>query len=121
MHRIALCLVFVASTLAAPRPAAAAVTDLYDTIDSAEVTQPDFEHNPTLTLRGVLAGTSAAITREYAFHDSSSTNRDGLDTAMHCQRLALLALSKPGKFQFGIGHPTIAGFATGCKLTRVAP
>jgi len=120
MHRLALCLVFVALTLTAPRPAAAAVTDFYDTIDLAEVTQRDFSHNATLTVRGILAGTSAPVTRTYAFSDTGATGTDGI-TAMHCQRLALLVMSKPGKFQFGIGLPTVSGFATGCRITSVAP
>lgn len=121
MYRLALCLVFVTSMLAVPRPAAADVADLYDTIDSAEVNQSAFDHGPQLTVRGILAGTSAPITRTYSLQDRGATGTDGLNMVLHCQRLALLVMSKPGKFQFGIGHPTVAGFATGCRITRVAP
>ena len=122
MHRLALCLVFVTSTLAAPRPAAAAVSDLYDTIDLAEVSQRDnSSSNPILTVQGILAGTSAPVTRTYFFNSSSGLGADGLETALHCQRLALMVMSKPGKFQFGIGRPELAGSARGCRITRVAP
>jgi hypothetical protein len=30
-------------------------------------------------------------------------------------------MSKPGKYQFGIGHPTSPGFAMGCKLILRTP
>jgi hypothetical protein len=120
MHRLALCLVVITSTLAAPRPAVAAVADNYDTIDFAEVNPRDssFGSSPTLTLQGILAGTSAPVTKTYFFNNSGNT--EGVDTALQCQRLALLVMSKPGKFQFGIGRPG-SGSAGSCRITRVTP
>ena len=122
MHRLALCLVFVTSTLAAPRPAAAAVSALYDTIDSAEVSQrANSTTSPSLTVQGILAGTSTPVTRTYFFNNNSGLGADGVETALHCQRLALMVMSKPGKFQFGIGRTDLPGFARGCRITRAAP
>ena len=119
MYRLVLCLVFVASTLAAPRPATAAVTDFYDTVDFVEITARDATQPTTpasLVLRGIPAGGNAPVTRTYRFQDARATG-DGLEMALHCNRLAVLAMSKPGKFQFAIhatGTPT-------CRLTLVAP
>jgi len=122
MYRLVLCLVFVASTLATPRPATAAVVEFYDTIDFAEVAQHNSNVSgspPTLSLHGILAGGSTPVTRTYLFFPNSGT--EGLEAAMHCHRLAVLVMSKPGKFQFAIhgsNFPTTAG---GCRLTLVAP
>ena len=121
MYRLLLCLVLVTSTLATPRSAAAAVTDFYDTVDAVEYSKrdPNGLSNATLHVRGVLSGGSAPVTRAYVFINTASTT-EGPELAMHCHRLAVLAMSKPGKFQFAIG-PGPSTSATGCKLTLVTP
>jgi hypothetical protein len=121
MYRLALCLVLVTYTFATPRSAAAAVTDFYDTVDSAEINKRDSGagSNPTLLVRGILAGGTAPITRSYVF--TGTTNLEGLETAMHCHRLAVLAMSRPGKYQFAIGPGPNPSTATGCRLTLVTP
>jgi hypothetical protein len=118
MYRFPLCLMLFASTLAAPRPAAAVVSDFYDSVDFVEVDKRNCSEGcePSLTVRGILAGTSTSITRVYLFTNSGN-NTEGVETALHCQRLALLAMSKPGKFQFAIGP---FRNASGCRLTAVA-
>jgi hypothetical protein len=123
MHRLVLCLVFAASTLSTPRRATAAVTDVYDTVDSVELTQSQFvagSRVSTLVLRGILTGENAPVVRTYRFIQSGE-GVDGLAAAMHCQRLAVLAMSKPGKFQFAIHAPNINTSAGGCRLSLVAP
>lgn len=121
MHRLTLCLVIASSSLAAPRPAAAAATDVYDTVDSAEVNNADsnFGNNPTLTVVGIPAGGTTPFSRTYFF--SGPLSPATLDTAMHCQRLAVIAMSRPGKFQFAIGPGPSSGSAHGCKLILRAP
>jgi len=119
MHRLALCLVIVASTVVAPRPAAAAATDVYDAVDAVELINNDstFSTSPSLTLTAIPAGGTTPITRTYGFNGGVAL---ALDTAMQCQRLAVVAMSKPGKFQFAIG--TIgSNFVRGCKLIVRAP
>jgi hypothetical protein len=110
-HRIATCLVIALSSLAAPRPAAAAATDVYDTVDSVELN--DGAVAATLVVTGIPAGGTIPIATTYSFGGFH-------DTAMHCQRLAVVAMSKPGKFQFAIatGSPTAPH---SCKLSLRAP
>jgi len=119
MHRLAICVVFASSSLAAPRPAAAAAaTDVYDTVDSVEIdNRPDSPQVPTLVVTGILAGQTRPGTARYFF--SSLGSPSDLDTAMHCQRLAVVAMSKPGKFQFAITPPSTN--AHGCKLILRTP
>jgi hypothetical protein len=122
MHRLVLCLALVTSSLAAPRHAIAAVTDFYETLDFVEINRSDCSVgcHPSLSVRGILVGGSAPVTRVYKFGASSSTDADGLQTAMHCHRLAMVVMSKPGKFQFAIG-PLGNVLAQGCRLTLIAP
>ena len=123
MYRFVLCLVFAASTLATPRSATAAVNESYDTIDLAELTQrnPNFTFSPpTLTLRGIPTGASAPVTRTYVFAQSS-TATENLEAAMYCHRLAVLAMSKPGKYQFAIHFSNTTSVNVGCRLALITP
>jgi hypothetical protein len=123
MYRLILCLVLVTSTLVTPREATAAITDFYDTIDSAEVNQRDCGAPGCpvrLTVRGIRAGTSVAGTGVYTFNQGNSS-AENVEAALHCHRLAVLVMSRPGKFQFGIGNDPSAGLARGCRLTLVTP
>ena len=116
MHRFAICLVIALSSLAAPRPAAAAATDVYDTVDSVEIDNRGGLQGPFLVLTGIPAGLTTPVTTSYSFNSSGFPA--SLDIAMHCHRLALVAMSKPGKFQFAIGQ---AANTRGCKLSLRAP
>jgi hypothetical protein len=123
MHRLAICVVLASSILVAPRPAAAAVTDFYDTIDAVEVNNLDPNaagDRSVLTVTGILTGQTAAITRVYIFANANPPAN--VDMAMHCHRLAVLAMSKPGKFQYAIGPGPFSGtIAHGCKLIARTP
>lgn len=123
MHRLAICLVIALVSLAAPRPAAAIATDVYDTVDSVEIDNSNSSLSgspPTLQVTGIPAGATTPVTRTYTFFASAAGV--GVDTAMHCHRLAVVAMSKPGRFQFAIGQGTVSGnSARGCKLILVAP
>jgi hypothetical protein len=123
MHRLALCLVIASLILATPRHAAAAVTDFYEAIDFVEINKrdPTLSGSPaSLMVRGILVG-GTPVTRTYAFVSTAGVPTEGLETAMHCHRLAVLAMSKPGKFQFAIGPGTSASILGGCRLTLAAP
>jgi len=122
MYRLALCLMLVASVLATPRPSIANVIDSYDTVEFVEANNRNSEISggpPSLTVRGIPAGGSAPVTKIYRFFNSSAVI-DGVEAALHCQRLAVLAMSKPGKFQFAVVLPAQLN-ASGCRLTLVAP
>jgi hypothetical protein len=123
MHRLAICLVIAAVSLAAPRPAAAVAVDVYDTVDSVEIDNSNSSVSgspPTLQVTGIPAGATTPITRTYTFFASAAGVAVAVDTAMHCQRLAVVAMSKPGKFQFAIG-PAPSFTAHGCKLILRTP
>ncbi|HEX3763702.1 MAG TPA: hypothetical protein VHW23_33625 [Kofleriaceae bacterium] len=117
---------FTAATLisaVARTVAADPLTVTYDTVDAAEVVHRDgcaggcFIHT-VVVVRGIPRGQSTPVSQPFDFGDKS-------DMALHCQRLAVLAMSKPGKFQFVIGSDTNPnGSSVGhglCQLTLVSP
>lgn len=112
---LATCIAISALALLAPRPAGANIGDIiaaYDTVDAVEVVANQ------ITLTGIITGEAAASRRTFAIFGSSSATGSSNPTdvaASRCDRLALLAMSKPGKFQFAIVD---AGLSSrfGCKL-----
>lgn len=92
MPRLTAVALVLAALVAAPRVAAAeTVFAAYDTIDAYDV-----RPNGGIRITGILAGASAPTTTLYNVGSSSTTT----DNSMRCDRLALLAMTKPGKFQF---------------------
>lgn len=77
----------------------------------------EFRSN-TVKVTGVLDGESDAKTITVYFYSGSSST---VDQVAACERLALLALTRPGQFRFEIegnaGGTTVAA----CKLARVTP
>src|SRR5439155_25249195 len=100
MTRVFVCLVLGALCLTLSRPASAVQGDvtLYDTVDQIKV------EDTRITVIGIVAGQSAPSTKTYTIQDSQNrTGKIATDVAAsRCDRLALLAMSKPGKFQFGV-------------------
>src|SRR5262249_20356620 len=87
---------------AAPRPALANATagTVFDTVDGVELDQIDscpfstcFIHTIVI-VTGIRSGHSTPNTLSFDFADKA-------DVAAHCQRLAMVAMSKPGKYRFG--------------------
>ena len=107
-QRFAICLAMVSLLFVAPRPAAATVTYTYvfDTVDAFEI-DPNTYY---FTLTGIPSGQTAPVTQTIFFISQQIAQR--------CERLALLAMSKPGKYQLHIGANTSN---TGCKLVRRVP
>jgi hypothetical protein len=100
------------------QPARAAFGDvtLYDAVDAINVA------GTNIVVTGIISGQSGASTTRYSIRTtSSSSTSTGSDTAARCDRLALLAMSKPGKFQFGMVDDN--GFASvfTCKLIVRTP
>ena len=106
-HRLAICLAIASSILAAPRPAAAAITHVFDTVDAVEIS------GTAINVTGILAGQTAPTTVMFEFYDAGRVQR--------CERLAVLAMSKPGKYQFGIGGPSGPNLTPSCKLALRTP
>ena len=105
---LAACLVIAALTLGSPPPARAASGDIttYDTIDAIEVVASQ------ITITGIVTGQGSPSTTAYTIAVSD------VDAA-RCDRLALLAASKPGKFQLAMLEQVFNRFA--CKLIVRTP
>jgi hypothetical protein len=116
-------ILFAASLIfAAPRPALAVTAfAVFDTVDGVELDQVDscqggcFVHT-VVVVTGIRRGQSTPTSQSFDFGDK-------VDIAAHCQRLAMVAMSKPGKYRFGIGADT---FITqnghgACSLTLINP
>lgn len=98
----------------AASPAAAQTTSsswTFETVDDVQVYTNTSYASPqvTVTVTGIVQGESAATTHSAMIVDEARA------TAEACERMALLALSKPGQYRF-----TLSG-VSGCKLARVAP
>ncbi|GEJ57547.1 hypothetical protein AMYX_22880 [Anaeromyxobacter diazotrophicus] len=84
-----------------------------------------FSYDPyacRFTVRGVVDGDPAASDRTFAYTCESTTNpnyelRRRLES---CERLALLAMAKPGQHVFQV-TPYVNYYFPACKLTRVNP
>jgi len=97
-----------ANPVPAPGPA------VYDTVDAVEV------WGSRITVTGIIAGQSTQTEFIYIIYDGSNTNTTP-EGANRCDRLALLAMAKPGKYQFATAR--VSGFASvfSCKLTVRTP
>lgn len=87
----------------APRLAAADVT--YDTVDAV---QPN--NDTIIQVTGIRSGDGEPSTVVYSFFDNTLTER--------CVRFALLAMSKPGKFQLVIA---VSNTIRTCRLVVRTP
>lgn len=123
MYRLAICFVTASLVLAAPRPGAAdaSILTVFDTVDSVEI-----QHLPicsscsgnhsVVVVRGIHSGSSTPTTSSFDFGQDT-------DIATRCGNLAVIAMSKPGKYQFGIGADNLnpGGGHGDCKLILVTP
>lgn len=107
-RQLATCLAIAALTMISPEPARAAQGDVtvYDTVDAVETL------GSQMTVTGIIAGQGAPSTTRYRV----GTTEEG---AARCDRLALLAMSKPGKFQFALVEFSFSPFA--CRLIVRTP
>jgi hypothetical protein len=106
----------LAASLASPTPASADDADgphVYDTVDTVQSGPSE----RSITVTGIIAGQSTATTLTYTLRGSIETNATE-DVTARCDRFALLAMAKPGKYQFAIVG-TLNVFD--CKLTLRAP
>ena len=113
-HLIA-CLV-IAVLLSPSVPVVAAhgspVTAVYDTVDAVE-SSSDY-----IVIAGIISGSSTPTEVRYDLFEPAGVH--GV-AAARCDRLALLAIAKPGKYQFAIVALASFGARFGCKLIVRAP
>lgn len=112
-HRLSAFLVIASLTFLAPRTAAAAVSYTFDTVDAVEIVRPTTTSTPDVIVTGIQAGqtTPSSVT----FHVNNA------DFARDCERLAVIAMSKPGKYQFVLKISASSVDPGGCKLIRRNP
>jgi hypothetical protein len=118
MHRLAIGLAIALLSFAMSRLTYAATAFIvYDTVDSVEL-NTDVDQ-VRIVIKGILAGASTASTRTFIFGVISAPT--SFPAASRCERMALAAISKPGKYQFAIGPSDSASTGGACKLILVAP
>lgn len=114
-HRLIAFLVIASLTFLAPRPAAAAITHTFDTVDAVEIISPSSNDANAIIVTGIRTGQTTATTVTFLFGNA-------VDHARQCERFALIAMAKPGKYRFAIGvHTGGSYYGSGCKLIRVNP
>jgi hypothetical protein len=87
------CICFIlAVAIASPREASADETTIYEAIDAFQVSET------SIRITGIIAGASAPTAKLYFLGR-------GNELAPRCDRFAMLAMSKPGKFQLAIVTP----------------
>lgn len=90
------CLVLAALVIASPRLATAGdVVIVYDAVDALE-TRP----NEYILVTGVIGGQNAQSTTPYQV--GVTPQNTNTDAPARCERFAMMAMSKPGKFQFAV-------------------
>ena len=108
-HRFAACFAIASLTFVAPRPAAAeTITRTFETVEAVET-----HDGLWVTVTGILVGQTTPTTHSFVFHPY-------VDQAGRCERLAVIAMSKPGKYRFSIGWEPSSG-GGGCKLSLRTP
>jgi len=123
MHRLAIYLGIVSLSLVVPRVvvADATIQVTYDTVDFVEIRNSDLNSisHAIVRVRGIPSGTSNPNTFSFDFGNN-------VDIAKRCEQLAIIAMSKPGKYQFSIGSDSLQGNGGivghgDCRLTLVTP
>jgi hypothetical protein len=118
-RRFASCLAIALLTFMAPRPAAATspITTFFDAVDAVELGPADDGFSVhAIKVTGVVVGATAPTTHTFTFAPDTT----GADQARRCELYAVLAMSKPGKFRFGIEANGSVAYAS-CKLIRRTP
>jgi hypothetical protein len=120
LRLVAMCCAIAAFTFGALPPAAAAFGDTitYDTVDAIEVLADQIK------VTGIISGQGAPSTTLFRIVSSPPSSTTGGSTdvaASRCDRLALLAMSKPGKYQFAIVQAADFGARFSCKLIVRTP
>jgi hypothetical protein len=108
---VATTLVTSSAAFAEDLPAPGTASATYDTVDAVEV------RGSFIVVTGIISGQATPTRLQYSIQDQSAQTGEA---AARCDRLALLAMSKPGKFRFA----TILldnGFRFSCKLNVRTP
>lgn len=86
----------------------------FTTVDAVEA------QSSKLVITGVKEGETAATTQQFLICSTPSTDVRCAALIENCDRLALLAMTKPGQYLLKIAPGNSIYYAT-CRLERVAP
>jgi hypothetical protein len=104
----------IAVVVAASSPAVAAGTPIsFDTVDAVELIDGGGSIGQVLKLTGIVTGTATPTTIQFSFSNK-------VEAATRCERMATIAMSKPGKFRVLIAGITSSSLEVSCKLVAVA-
>jgi hypothetical protein len=85
----------------------------FATVDSV------YAYASTLRITGIIQGESSPAEREVTFY--SGDTAAAVTQAASCQRLALLAMERPGAYLFKLWKEYSGSGYYSCRLTRVNP
>jgi hypothetical protein len=112
---LAFALSFLPASLAVAEAPIAEASAVYETVDAVEV------WGNRITVTGIVSGQSAPSELQYLMLDLGTTSGGLADSAARCDRLALLAMAKPGKYQFAMVRVEPSSRRFGCKLIVRTP
>jgi hypothetical protein len=114
---VAFALVLPVVMFAAPRRSAAdaSIQAVFSTVDAVEIRHAGCDSctpHEEVAITGIVSGSSVPSTTVFNFGQAS-------DIAARCERIAMLVMSKPGKYHLGIGAELGSGGRGDCKLMLV--
>ncbi len=91
---------------------------LFETVDSFDVRGTGV---PTVVVTGVLQGQQEPTTLAFRYNVTVSSSSENMRTFERCERMALLAMSKPGQYLLELRQDVAVAYSyhVGCKLTRL--
>ncbi|MCK8498485.1 MULTISPECIES: hypothetical protein [Myxococcus] len=104
--------VLLPSTLAWSETPQVDVPYVFETVDSYAITEAN-----VIEIRGVLQGESAPRTFEFEFY-SNPAYYDASQHGSRCDRMALLAMTRPGRYLLELKVQRWIGGQPSCRLTR---
>jgi hypothetical protein len=116
-RHLASCLAIAALVTISPRPLSAAIGPpiVYDAVDAIDVQRDRIE------VTGIISGDDGPSTTLYQILGTTTGSSANDVAAARCDRLALLAMSKPGKFQFAVTLQATFPNRHSCKLIVRTP
>jgi hypothetical protein len=100
-----------APAVAEPSPGFPAV---YETVDAVEA------WGSRIIVTGIISGQQSLSELSYTIYDGTAASASP-EAAARCDRLAMLAMAKPGKYQFATVEVANTFGKFGCKLIVRAP
>ena len=127
IRRLVFCLALATIAMLSPTPARSAVGSVttFDTVDAVEgFTEFDTTRFVGVKVTGIVAGVGTPSTIQFRLINSAFESTFGIssvDLVARCDRMAMLAMSKPGKFQLAFVEAAHFGPTFNCRLLVRTP